>query len=49
MNKLPTQVRQCAWLMKIESTLCHRLTLDLLHSHDLNLSKDHHLSPYNIF
>jgi hypothetical protein len=49
MNKLPTQVKQCTWLVKIESTLGHRLTLDLLHSQNLNLKKDHHLSPYNIF
>jgi hypothetical protein len=47
-NKSHTQSRQCKWLMKMELTLNHELTLDSLHSHDLDLEGGHHPPPYNM-
>lgn len=33
----------------MEPTLGHGFVLDSLHSHNLNLEKGHHPSPYDIF
>jgi hypothetical protein len=46
MDKLPPHAKQCRWLMQIELTFNHKLVLDSLHSHDLDLERNHH--PFSL-